>query len=61
VKDEMKKVLAEVKDGSFAKKWLKENADGRPTFTERRKIERELPIEKVGDELRGKMSWSDKK
>ena len=61
VKDEMKKVLAEVQDGSFAQKWLKENADGRPNFTGRRKAESELPIEKVGAELREKMSWSDKK
>jgi ketol-acid reductoisomerase len=61
VKDEMKKVLSEIQNGSFAKQWLKENADGRPTFTRRRKAEQELLIEKVGAELREKMSWSDKK
>ena len=61
VKDEMKKVLSEVQDGSFAKKWLQENADGRPEFTRRRKVESELLVEKVGNELREKMSWSDKK
>jgi len=60
-KDEMKKVLAAIQDGSFAKQWLKENADGRPTFTARRKAETELQVEKVGRELREKMSWSDKK
>ena len=59
VKDEMKKVLAEVQDGSFAKAWLKENADGRPKFTQMRKTESELLVEKVGGELREKMSWSD--
>ncbi|MCL2832557.1 MAG: ketol-acid reductoisomerase [Treponema sp.] len=59
-KNEMKKVLSEIQDGSFAKKWLKENADGRPTFTARRKAEQELQVEKVGAELRKKMSWSDK-
>jgi len=60
VKDEMKKVLAEIKDGSFAKQWLKENADGRPNFTARRETEKNLLVEKVGAELREKMSWSGK-
>jgi ketol-acid reductoisomerase len=60
-KDEMKKVLAAIRDGSFAKQWLKENADGRPNFTARRKAETELQVEVVGRELREKMSWSDKK
>jgi ketol-acid reductoisomerase len=60
-KDEMKKVLSAIQDGSFAKQWIKENADGRPTFTARRKAEQELLVEKVGAELREKMSWSDKK
>jgi ketol-acid reductoisomerase len=59
-KDEMKKVLSAIQDGSFAKQWIKENADGRPTFTARRKAEQELLVEKVGAELREKMSWSGK-
>jgi ketol-acid reductoisomerase len=58
VKDEMKKVLAEVQDGSFAKKWLKENTDGRPNFSKMRQTENNLLVEKVGGELREKMSWS---
>ena len=45
-KDEMKKVLSEIQDGSFAKKWIKENTDGRPTFTARRNAEKELLVEK---------------
>ena len=60
-KDEMKKVLTEIQDGTFAKAWLKENADGRPTFEARRKQESELLVEQVGASLREKMSWSDKK
>jgi len=59
-KAEMKKVLAEIQDGTFAKAWIKENADNRPTFTARRKAESELLVEKVGEELRDKMSWSEK-
>ena len=61
VKDEMKKVLAEVKDGSFAKKWIDENAQGRKNFMKMRGDASESLIEKVGGELRDKMSWSDKK
>ena len=59
-RDEMKKVLSEIQDGSFAKQWLKENADGRPVFTARRSAERKLLVEKVGGELREKMSWGGK-
>ena len=59
VKDEMKNVLQEIRDGSFAKQWLEENANGRPMFTARRKSESNLFVEKVGGELRRKMSWSD--
>ncbi|NLF80472.1 MAG: ketol-acid reductoisomerase [Clostridia bacterium] len=62
-KQEMKKVLSEIQDGSFAKKWLAENAAGRPSFEPRRKAESELQVEKVGADLRSKMSWqgNDKK
>ena len=59
-RDEMKKVLSEIQDGSFAKQWLKENTDGRPMFTARRNAERQLLVEKVGGELREKMSWGGK-
>ncbi|MCL2013719.1 MAG: ketol-acid reductoisomerase [Oscillospiraceae bacterium] len=60
VKDEMKKVLLEIQNGSFAEEWLKENAGGRLRFAKMRKTESELPVEKVGGELRKKMSWSGK-
>jgi len=60
-KAEMKKVLGEIQDGTFAKAWLKENADNRPTFAARRKAESELLVETVGKDLRDKMSWSDSK
>ena len=56
-KEEMKKVLCEIQDGVFAKQWLKENEDGRTGFNARRKAESELLVEKVGSELREKMSW----
>jgi ketol-acid reductoisomerase len=53
----MRKVLDEIQSGAFAKSWLDENKAGRPTFLTRRKEESELLIEKVGAELRKKMSW----
>lgn len=56
-KKEMKKVLSEIQDGTFAKNWILENKANRPAFNSRRRIESELQIEKVGAELRKMMSW----
>ena len=60
-KKEMKKVLTEIQDGTFARNWLMENQVGRPQFNAMRRIESEHPIEKVGKELREMMSWIDTK
>lgn len=60
-KKEMKKVLTEIQDGTFARNWLMENQVGRPQFNAMRRIEVEHPIEKVGKELREMMSWIDTK
>ncbi|GKX67706.1 ketol-acid reductoisomerase [Inconstantimicrobium mannanitabidum] len=60
-KKEMKKVLTEIQDGTFAKNWLVENKVNRPAFNARRKLEKEHQIEKVGEELRGMMSWIGEK
>jgi len=54
---EMKKLLAEIQDGSFAKKWIKENEDGRPTFNARRKAEQTQLLEEVGGKLRAMMPF----
>lgn len=59
-KKEMKKVLNEIQDGTFARNWLLENSVGRPHFNAMRRIEREHGIEKVGKELREMMSWIKK-
>jgi ketol-acid reductoisomerase len=59
-KKEMKKVLQEVQDGTFARNWILENQANRPAFTARRKIEQSHQIESVGKELRKMMSWSKK-
>lgn len=60
-KKEMKKVLTEIQDGTFARNWLMENQVGRPNFNAKRRMEAEHPIEKVGSELREMMAWINKK
>ena len=56
-KKEMKKVLGEIQDGTFARNWILENQANRPYFNARHKLEAEHQCEKVGAELREKMSW----
>jgi len=56
---EMKKVLKEIREGVFASRWIAENKAGRAAFNARRRIERELPVEKVGKELRKLMPWQE--
>lgn len=58
-KKEMKKVLSEIQSGEFARNWILENKAGRPSFLATRRIESEHLVEKVGSELRAKMSWAD--
>ncbi|HWR40663.1 MAG TPA: ketol-acid reductoisomerase [Patescibacteria group bacterium] len=57
---EMKKVLAEIQDGSFAQKWILENQSNRAHFSACRRQEAAHPVEIVGKELRGMMSWLKK-
>ncbi len=56
-RQEMKKILDEIRSGEFAKEWILENAAGRPVFRAKEKLGEEHPIEKVGGELRSMMSW----
>lgn len=58
-KKEMKKVLAEIQDGTFARNWIAENAVNRPHFNATRRIKAEHQLEKVGKELRKMYSWND--
>lgn len=58
---EMKKVLSEIQDGTFARKWILENQANRPSFNAIRRREQEHQIEKVGKELRKMMSWIQNK
>ena len=57
VKENMKKILLQIQDGSFAKEWITENDEGRPRFRQLRKENANHPIESVGKELRSMMPW----
>jgi ketol-acid reductoisomerase len=54
---EMKKILAEIKDGSFAKKWVEENEKGCPNFLATRQREQSHLIEQLGPKLRAMMPF----
>ncbi len=56
---EMRKILAAVQDGSFAREWLAENRAGRPNFERLRQDDRDHEIERVGKVLRAMMPWSE--
>lgn len=58
---EMRKVLAEIQNGVFAKNWILENQANRPEFLARRRRGAEHQIETVGKELRSMMTWLNKK
>jgi ketol-acid reductoisomerase len=53
----MKKTLADIQDGTFAREWIQENKKGGYNFAEMREREQQHPIETVGAQLRGMMSW----
>ena len=61
VKDNMRKVLDAIQDGSFAKEWIAENDEGRPRFNPLRQAARTSDIHEVGKELRSMMPWMDPK
>ena len=56
-KAEMKKILADIQDGTFAKNFVKECEAGKPEMKRIRQKDSELPIEKVGKTLRSMFSW----
>jgi len=58
VKAEMKKVLAEVRDGTFAKNWIAEAEAGKPNMAKFRREQSGTTVEQVGRRLRENMSWN---
>jgi ketol-acid reductoisomerase len=57
VRQRMREVLAEIQDGSFARRWVAENEGGRPEFERLRQADRNHQIEQVGAALRAQMAW----
>ena len=58
-KHQMSELLKEIQSGQFAREWIAENANGRPTFNTRRRSEQDLLIEEVGANLRSMMPFVD--
>jgi ketol-acid reductoisomerase len=57
VRAEMKKILADIQSGRFAREWVLENAAGQPSFKALRRRAAEHDIEKIGEKLRAMMPW----
>ena len=53
----MKKILADIQSGAFAKEWIAENKSGCKKFDQLREAEKKHQVEEVGARLRGMMSW----
>ena len=54
---EMKKILAEIQSGEFARQWIAENKEGRHKFLAMRAEQADQPVENVGRELRKMMTF----
>ena len=59
VRAEMRRLLAEIRSGAFAREWIAECRAGAPRFAELRRAAQQHPIEKVGAELRAMMPWTE--
>ncbi len=59
VKANMRAVLSDIQDGTFAGKWIAENNNGRTFFNSKRAQLAKHPMEVVGEELRNNMLWKD--
>ena len=57
-KKEMKQILKEIQDGTFASKWISENKNGRSHFNACRRIGAEHQLEQVGKTIRDFYSWN---
>jgi ketol-acid reductoisomerase len=58
-RQEMRRILDQIRNGSFAREWLDENRAGRPNFDRLRHQDREHPVEQVGRRLRAMMPWAE--
>lgn len=61
IKEEMSGVLSRIQSGEFAREWIAENKNGRPSFTPRRRKDHDLLLEQVGADLRDMMTFLNAK
>jgi ketol-acid reductoisomerase len=59
VREEMRRLLADIRNGTFAKEWIAECRAGAPRFNELRRAAKDHPIEQVGARLRAMMPWTE--
>jgi ketol-acid reductoisomerase len=59
VREEMRKLLADIRNGVFAKEWIAECRAGAPRFAELRRAAQNSQIEQVGARLRAMMPWTE--
>jgi len=59
VREEMRKLLADIRSGVFAKEWIAECRAGAPRFNELRRAAQNSQIEQVGARLRAMMPWTE--
>ena len=59
VREEMRRLLADIRSGAFAREWIAEGRAGAPRFNELRRKAKEHPIEQVGAKLRAMMPWTE--
>ncbi|MDP9228257.1 MAG: ketol-acid reductoisomerase, partial [Actinomycetota bacterium] len=60
-REAMRKILADIQSGEFAKEWIAENQAGGENFDRMRKQASEHQVEQVGAELRSMMPWISQK
>ena len=53
----MKKILAEIQDGTFARQWIAEYAAGNANYKALKQADLDHPIEAIGKKLRADMKW----
>ena len=58
-REAMRKILAEIQSGDFAREWIAENEAGQESFQRMREEGKDHQIEREGRELRSKMEWID--
>ena len=58
-REAMKKILADIQSGDFAREWIAENRAGQENFQRMREEGKNHQIEREGRELRSMMDWID--